>query len=60
MECPLCKNEKELEVHDTTFSNTNTNRCKVGDHTGNIYKCEECDTLWLHNLLSGSVSQWSY
>lgn len=58
MNCPGCN--EELEVHDTTYSNITTSRCNAGDHTGNIYRCEECDEDWLDNFLTGEIEPWTY
>ena len=63
MECPECN--MEMEMTDTTFSNTNTKRAVSGQHTGNIWRCNnsECsdDCFWLENLLEGgSLEHWSY
>jgi hypothetical protein len=54
---------KELtDVHDTTYSNINTARASVGQHTGNIYKCddEDCEGYSIDNFLTGKVESWSY
>lgn len=58
MECPEC--QKELEIHDTTYSNINTHRAKIGQHTGDIYKCEDCEQCWIDNKLTGNIESWSY
>ena len=39
------------EPVDTTFSNRNSARARIGQHTGDIYRCPECGTMWLDNLL---------
>ena len=48
------------EVHDTTYSNINTNRAYKGQHTSDIYYCDKCDTLMIDDFLSGEVEEWSY
>jgi hypothetical protein len=58
MECPECNTE--TEKIDDTYSNYHSKRASVGAHTGNIYKCENCEKLWLENLLSGRIESWSY
>jgi len=59
MNCPEC--EKEMEQIDTTYSNVNTERAKKEQHTGNIYRCDDCDLLWLENLLNnGILEAWAY
>ena len=50
MNCPQCDNEMGERV-DYTYSNVNTDRCKVGQHTGDIYKCEQCGICWLDSFL---------
>jgi hypothetical protein len=50
--CPNCGTQ--LEQTDTTFSNTNTERAREGQHTGNIYECESCECYWLENFLNKS------
>jgi len=52
MDCPECN--LEMYVHDTTYSNINTKRCRVGDHTGNIWKCDKCEDSYLENFLNGN------
>lgn len=56
--CPDC--EKELEIHDTLYSNITTKRCNEGDHTGDIYWCDECEKLWKNDFLDSSIEEWSY
>lgn len=58
MNCPNC--EREMEFHDTTYSNITTSRCNAGDHTGDIYYCEQCDCLFIDNFLTGKLEGWSY
>jgi phage FluMu protein Com len=53
--------DKELaEVHDTTYSNVTTHRCNVGDHTGNIYKCDDCDILIIDDFLNHDIYEWIF
>lgn len=59
MECPECG--EEMEQDDTTYSNVKTERAEIGQHTGNIYWCEKCETHWLENLLNGGqLERYSY
>lgn len=58
LECPDCGGC--MEQVDTTYSNINTNRAKVGQHTGDIYFCENCEQHYIDNLLTGNVESWSY
>lgn len=52
--------DTEMEQIDTTYSNINTSRCKNGQHTGNIYKCETCECSWLENFLNNSkLERWA-
>lgn len=56
--CPDC--DTEMEQIDTTYSNINTSRCRNGQHTGNIYKCETCECSWLENFLNNSkLERWA-
>ena len=56
--CPDC--DTEMEQIDTTYSNINTNRCRIGQHTGNVYKCETCECSWLENFLNNSkLERWA-
>lgn len=58
MECPECN--LEMEHTDTTYSNINTKRAYVGQHTGDIYWCEKCETHYINNFLRGELEIWSY
>lgn len=58
MECPECG--MSLERHDTLYSNINTARAKIGQHTGDVYCCEDCELCWVDDFLSGTVREWSY
>ena len=58
MECLNCK--KEMELIDTTYSNIKTDRANIGQHTGDIYSCAECDKMFIDNFLSGKVEDWNY
>lgn len=58
MNCPECK--KEIELVDTTYSNINTERCKNGEHTGDIYECEICNCLYIDNFLTHKLEIWNY
>jgi hypothetical protein len=53
MYCHEC--DKELDIQDTFYSNINTARCKIGEHTGDIYYCDVCEHFWLSNFLSGRI-----
>ena len=48
--CPNCEVSMGEPV-DTTSSNRNSARARIGQHTGDIYRCPECGTMWLDNLL---------
>jgi len=58
MECLECGNE--LEISDTTYSNVNTDRVYEGQHTGNIYYCENCKIHWIDDFITGKIERWSY
>lgn len=58
LECPDCGGC--MEQNDTTYSNVNTSRAKIGQHTGNIYFCETCENHWLENFLNNSkLERWA-
>lgn len=56
MTCPECGSEM-VQV-DTTYSNINTARATVGQHTGDVYHCDCCEELYLDNFLSGQIEAW--
>ena len=56
--CPECGNE--MNKIDETYSNIKTERCTIGQHTGDIYECEFCDIAWIDNALNGKLEPWSY
>jgi len=58
MECPEC--HTEMDLHDTTYSNINTSRAKIGQYTGNIYWCESCERAFIEDFLTNTVYFWSY
>lgn len=58
MNCLSCG--KEMEITDTTYSNINTDRACVGQHTGDIYTCEDCEQHFIDNFLTGNFEGWSY
>lgn len=58
MECPECG--IEMEQHDTTYSNVNTLRAKIGQHTGDIYECENCGQNYIDDFLTNTVRPWDY
>ena len=63
MSMPVCCVDcgKELtELHDTTVSNVENERCYVGQLTGQIYYCEKCEIMTIDNLLDGTIEQWLY
>ena len=57
MECPYCGTEIGDPV-GTTYSIIKTKRAEVGQHTGDIYKCDKCEVRWLDDFLSGHVDEW--
>lgn len=56
MTCPECGNE--MVQIDTTYSNINTSRTTVGQHTCDIYHCDYCEESYLDNFLSGQIEAW--
>jgi hypothetical protein len=57
MNCPDCGSDMGDPV-DTTYSNITTTRASVGQHTGDIYSCEECEIRWLDDCLARRVVVW--
>ena len=57
MECPDC-NEEMGDPVDTTRSNVETKRTKVGQHTGDIYRCEKCEIAWIDDFLTQRMHVW--
>jgi len=51
MECPDCGKDMG-DPTDTIYSNVDTKRASVGQHTGDIYTCENCEIRWLDDFLS--------
>lgn len=57
MKCPDC--EKEMgEPVDYTYSNTGRKLPCDPNHTGDIYKCEECEKSWLDNFITKQVEPY--
>jgi hypothetical protein len=57
MNCPDCGTDMGDPV-DTTYSNVKTSRSCPGQHTGDIYSCEQCEIKWLDDFLSGQTRPW--
>lgn len=61
MECVNCGEQLPDEPHDTTFCNYNSSRYSKGDHTGNIYHCENCEEYTIELVQeSGKLETWNY
>lgn len=58
MNCPEC--DFEMEQTDTTYSNINTSRAYKGQHTGDIYWCQNCEKHYIDDFLTGNLEDWSY
>lgn len=58
MKCFNCSNKIILE--DTTYCNYNSRYAKKGEHTGDIYYCEECNQHYLDNYLNNKLETWNY
>jgi uncharacterized protein with PIN domain len=56
MNCPECNTEMGDPV-DTTYSNTGSTK---GQHTGDIYYCDNCEEYWLDSHLRNKIIHWSY
>ena len=60
IECANCGHEINSEPHDTTYANYTNDRVENGQHTGDIYKCEECEELTIDDFLNNIIRSWSY
>jgi len=50
---------KDMEMVDSTTSNIKTDRAHVGQHTGNIWFCEDCEAHFIEDFLAGGeVLPW--
>ena len=58
MECPDCN--KVMPLIDTTYCNYESPRAYKGQHTGDIYECEECEALYIYSYLRGCLEPWAY
>ncbi len=47
-------------LEDTTYCNYNSRYAKKGEHTGDIYYCEECNQHYLDNYLNNKLETWNY
>lgn len=57
--CPNCGKELD-DVVDTTYSNYKSDRAENGQHTGDIYSCDECEILVIDDFLNNVVREWDY
>ncbi len=58
LKCPECG--IIMEQVDTTYSNTETDRAKIGQLTGIIYLCTGCEGHYIDNKLIGNIEKWTY
>ena len=59
MDCPDCGKDMG-EAHDKTYSNTGKKYPGVDpNHTGDIYKCEDCECLWLDNFITKNIEKYN-
>ena len=56
--CPDCGKELS-DIIDTTYSNYNSGRCYEGQHTGNIYWCEDCEIKVIDDFVNNCVRSWN-
>ncbi len=59
MNCPDCGKDIE-DKHDTTYSNINTERVKIGQHTGDIYWCDICEQNFIDCFITEKIRVWNY
>lgn len=58
MDCPVCNNE--MEFIEPVHSNYNSSRATKGQHTGDVYKCENCDEIYLDDFLCNELRVFNY
>lgn len=58
MNCPICNNE--MEFIEPVHSNYNSGRVTKDQHTGDVYKCENCEETYLDDFLCGELRVFSY
>jgi len=56
--CPECNNE--MEIIDETYCNYNSPKANKGEHTGNIYRCDNCEQDYLDDFLSSKLIIWNW
>jgi len=58
MKCPKCKNEMRFveEVH----SNYDSDRAIKGERTGDVYACDYCKKLYLHDFSHEELRRFGY
>lgn len=56
--CPDCGTDL-YEVIDTTYSNYQSKRCYEGQHTGDIYWCEDCECRYIDDFVDNCVRYWN-
>lgn len=52
--CPDC-NKELAEIVDTTYSNYTSKRCYEGQHTGDVYYCEDCESRVIDDFVNKCV-----
>jgi len=57
--CINCASFNIQEV-DTTHSNINTSRAVIGQLTGIISQCQDCNCLQIENLLTNQTEPFNY
>lgn len=61
MNCVHCGEHLPEDVHDKTFCNYDSPRYSNGTHTGNIYKCDQCEEYTIELVQEGGkLESWSY
>ena len=59
IQCPDCKKELD-EIIDTTTSNHTNEKVNAGQHTGDIYKCDDCEKEYIDDHVNNIVREWRY
>ena len=49
-----------MEFIEPVHSNYNSSRATKGQHTGDVYKCENCDEIYLDDFLCNELRVFNY
>lgn len=58
MNCPECG--MEMELIDSTYCNYDSPRASKGQHTGDIYRCNNCEEDYINSFLDNELRIWDW